>query len=160
MTRAVVEPTDTPARPAPRSRRRMPLPVAAGFAAAAGLLSLLAFPPLSWWWILPVAVALFTLAVHGQRVRVGALLGAAYGVAFFPAVLFWVRVVGFDAWAVLGLIEALYVAGMGALLAVVFRLPWWPLWSACLWVGQEFVRSRFPLGGFGWGRLAFGETSS
>jgi apolipoprotein N-acyltransferase len=67
-------------------------------------------------------------------------------------------VLGSDAWAVLSLIETLYVAVMGAGMALVSRLRLWPLWSACLWVLQELVRGHEPFGGFSWGRLAFGET--
>ncbi|WP_370739415.1 apolipoprotein N-acyltransferase [Streptomyces fradiae] len=40
------------------------------------------------------------------------------------------------------------------------RLPLWPLWAACLWVAEEWARDRLPLGGFPWGRLAFGVTGS
>ncbi|MQA06361.1 MAG: apolipoprotein N-acyltransferase [Streptosporangiales bacterium] len=161
MSQAVAEPTDEVAEaPVAGTRGRLPLPVAAALAVAGGLLTLLAFPPTYWWPTAPLGVAALTFAVYGQRPRVGALLGLLYGVAFFPVLLFWVRVVGYDAWAVLSLIEALYLAGMGALLAVAVRLPYWPAWTACLWVGQEFVRGRFPLGGFSWGRLAFAAADS
>ena len=29
-----------------------------------------------------------------------------------------------------------------------------------VWVGQEWLRGRFPWGGLGWGRLAFGQPDS
>ena len=40
---------------------------------------------------------------------------------------------------------------------VVQRVPGWPVWAACLWVAEELVRDRWPLGGFSWGRLAFSQ---
>lgn len=138
----------------------VPLRVAVPVAVVAGLITVLAFPRTYWWPTAPIGVALLALAIHRQRLRVGALLGALYGLAFFPVLLFWVRVVGYDAWSVLSVIETCYVALLGGLLALVSRLRWWPLWQACLWVVQEFVRSHFPFGGFSWGRLAFAETDS
>jgi apolipoprotein N-acyltransferase len=56
--------------------------------------------------------------------------------------------------------EAAFLAALGAALAVVARLDSWPLWSACLWVGQEALRDRLPFGGFPWGRLAFANPGS
>ncbi|WP_245641240.1 SCO family protein [Streptomyces megasporus] len=40
------------------------------------------------------------------------------------------------------------------------RLSGWPIWAACWWVAAEAVRSRVPLGGFPWGRLAFSQADS
>lgn len=137
---------------------RLPSRFAVPLAAVAGAVSVLAFPRIYWWPMLPLGVALLAVAVHGQRARTGALLGGLYGVAYFLPLLFWVRVLGYDAWSVLSLIETLYVAAMGAGLALVSRLRLWPLWSACLWVLQELVRGHEPFGGFSWGRLAFGEA--
>jgi apolipoprotein N-acyltransferase len=38
------------------------------------------------------------------------------------------------------------------------RLRWWPLAGALVWVGQEFLRDRWPFHGFPWARLAFGQA--
>ncbi len=59
-------------------------------------------------------------------------------------------------WIGLAVFCALYAAAMGAGQAIVLRLRWGPLWAACLWVAQEAVRDRVPLGGFPWARLASG----
>lgn len=159
MTQTVAGTTDEtdvgPERPRPS---RLPARFAVPLAAVAGAVSVLAFPRTYWWPMLPLGVAMLAVAVHGQRVRTGLLLGGVYGVTYFLPLLFWVRVLGYDAWTVLSLIETLYVAVMGAGMALVSRLRLWPLWSACLWVLQELVRGHEPFGGFSWGRLAFGET--
>src|SRR5699024_2145115 len=45
-------------------------------------------------------------------------------------------------------------------LALVVRLPGWPVWTAALWVAQEALRARWPLGGFPWGKLAFAQPDT
>lgn len=80
--------------------------------------------------------------------------------AFFAVLLKWLNVVGWDAVLGLAFIESLFLAGLGAALAVTSRLPLWPLWGACLWVAEEWARDRLPFGGFPWGRLAFANTGS
>jgi apolipoprotein N-acyltransferase len=103
-----------------------------------------------------VAVAVLTALLDGQRGGAGALIGLGFGLGWFIGWLEWLRVIGDDAWIGLAVFCALYMAAMGAGQAVVLRLRWGPLWAACLWVAQEFVRDRFPLGGFPWARLASG----
>jgi len=135
----------------------------AGAAVAGGLLLSLAFPPVGWWPLAPAAVALITVAIWQparRPLRAGALLGLLAGAAFFIVLLFWLHVIGPDAWLVLALVEALYFAPLGAGIAAVARLRLAPLWAACLWVADEAVRSRIPLGGFPWGRLAFSQSAS
>ncbi|MQA88345.1 MAG: apolipoprotein N-acyltransferase [Streptosporangiales bacterium] len=132
----------------------------AAAAAGGGLLILAAFPPIGWWPLASVGVALTVLAIRGASVRFGALLGLLAGLALFVPLLRWIQVIGTDGWIVLAVMQSLYVAALGGATAVVSRLQAWPLWSAALWVAEEFVRSRFPLGGFTWGRLAFSQTDS
>ncbi|MDX6313458.1 MAG: apolipoprotein N-acyltransferase, partial [Streptomyces sp.] len=83
-----------------------------------------------------------------------------FGFPFFVWLLQWLHVVGWDAVVGLSAIEALFIAVLGAGLALTSRLPAWPLWAACLWVAEELVRDRQPFGGFPWGRLAFANTGS
>ncbi len=123
--------------------------------AAAGLAVWSAFPPLDWWPLAVVGVALLWFAVRGARARVGALVGLVAGLATFVPMLTWLRTLGIDAWLLLALSQALWFAAFGAALTVAGRLPAWPLWGACLWVTLEWARSRVPLGGFSWGRLGF-----
>ncbi len=118
-----------------------------------------AFPPYDIWPLAPIGVALLVLACRDVSRRLGALLGLVHGLATFLPLLSWMTVIGPDAWILLALLEAAFLALMAALLPPVLRVPGWPVWVACLWVGQEAARDRLPFGGFPWGRLAFAETA-
>lgn len=136
-------------------------------AAAGGVAVLLAFPPVSAWPLAPVGVTAVTLAVYRQRARRAALLGFIAGLALFVPLLMWIQVMlsgldmtGIVAWIGVAVAQSAFVALLGAGLALVSRLPGWPLWSAALWVAEEALRGRVPFGGFTWGRLAFSQGQS
>jgi apolipoprotein N-acyltransferase len=134
---------------------------AALLAVGAGLMGVLAFPRFGFWPLAFVSVAGFSMAVHGRRSRTGAWLGLLYGLAFFGPLLHWTGIyVGAAPWLILALSQAAFLAGLGALLPLVQRLPAAPVWVATAWVLQEAVRDRFPFGGFPWGRLAFSQAQS
>jgi apolipoprotein N-acyltransferase len=108
-----------------------------------------------------VSVAGLSSAVHGRRARTGGWLGYLYGAAFFVPLLHWTGVyVGAAPWLLLAAAEAGFMAGLGAVLPLLQRLPLPPLWVGCGWVLQEALRDRLPFGGFPWGRLAFSQASS
>jgi apolipoprotein N-acyltransferase len=128
--------------------------------AAGGGAQLATTPPHEWWPLGVVGAALLIAACRGARARVGALAGFGYGAALFVPLLDWLHGVGLNAWLGLAGSQALWLAGLGAVLAVVGRLPGWPAWCAALWVTEEWARGRVPFGGFTWGRLAFGQPHS
>lgn len=146
--------------------RPLPLRVAAPLAVAAGLALLVAFPPYGVWPLAPVGVALLAAAVHRRRLRAGAGLGFLTGVAFFAPLLAWTNLhTGYLPWVLLSLLQAGYLALLGAATAwvspLVDRSRWaWPALTGLLWVGQEALRDRTPFGGFPWGRLAFSQDTS
>jgi apolipoprotein N-acyltransferase len=180
QAKTTTRPTGTAERPGrsvrrPRGGRRgRATPLLRVVAAAASALAVfLAFPPnlvsllvsghatsAGLWPLAPVGIAGFTLAVRGTRARTGAWLGLVFGLPFFLTTLLGIIKIGPDGWIILSLIEALYIAPLGAGIALVTRLPGWPIWTAALWVADELVRGRTPLGGFPWARLAFSQTSS
>ncbi|MEU8920552.1 apolipoprotein N-acyltransferase [Kitasatospora sp. NPDC048545] len=156
-----------PQEPAPRPGRavRAVAKVRAGLsrtglAALAGLLLALAFPPYDLWPLSLLGVAALSLLTRGRTFRQGLWTGFAFGLPFFLMLLSWLRVVGWDATVGLSVVEGLFLALLGGALAVTSRLPGWPLWTACLWITQEWARDRLPLGGFPWGRLAFANTAT
>jgi apolipoprotein N-acyltransferase len=126
----------------------------------AGLLLAAAFPPIGWWPLAPVATAMLALLFRGRTWRRGLALGMLFGLAFCFPTFEGLRPVGLDAWIALSIFEALYFALLGAGLALVTRLPGWPLWTAALWITEELVRGRVPFGGFPWARLAFSQSAS
>src|SRR6478752_5035091 len=126
--------------------------------AVAGALLAFSYPPIDLHLpLLPFGVALLTLAARGASVRVGALAGLVAGLVFFLVLLRWLTVIGVDAFLLVSAICALFLAAQTAGTTLVTRLRWWPLWVASLWVAQEALRDRGPVGGFPWGRLAFGD---
>lgn len=129
-------------------------------AALCGIALAAAFPPYGVWPLSVAAVAGLALLTRGRTARQGAWLGFAFGLPFFLWLLVWLRVIGWDAVVGLSVIEAAFVAVLGAGLAVTSRLRAWPLWGACLWVAEELARDRLPFGGFPWGRLAFANTGT
>jgi apolipoprotein N-acyltransferase len=129
-------------------------------AAVSGALVALALPPYDLWPLAPVGVALLVLLSRGLSARRAAAVGLVHGLATFLPLLSWLTVIGPDAWLLVALLEASFLALAGALTPSVLRLPGWPLWVACLWVAEELARDTVPFGGFPWGRLAFAETAS
>ena len=130
-------------------------------AALTGLLLYLAFPPVDLPELAVPAVAALLLLCRGQSARTGALLGLVHGLALFLPLVEWTATIaGPGALLALALLQAAFLALLGAALAVCTRVAWWPLWSAALWVGQEALRDRLPFGGFPWGRLAFSQGDS
>jgi apolipoprotein N-acyltransferase len=138
----------------------MRLPWRLLIAIASGVLLALAFPPVGASLLAPPAVALLVIATYRTTAWRGALIGAVQGAVTFGILLRWMTVVGGDAWILLVGLCAFWIGVVGAGQALVTRLRWWPLWVACVWVLQEALRDRIPLGGFPWGRLAFAQTAT
>jgi apolipoprotein N-acyltransferase len=145
---------DAPSGHQPRLLRRV-----LGSVGGGALLSL-SFPPYDLVWLAPPALAVMTLSWHGVRARRGLWLGYLAGLAFLLLHLTWMRVIGDDAWVALAGSFALFIGLVGAGVAATSALRWWPLAVPAMWVLSEAIRDRVPLGGFPWGRLAFGQTST
>jgi apolipoprotein N-acyltransferase len=129
-------------------------------AVAGGVTMWTAFPPLNLWPLAPVGVALLTLALYRLGPRAAAWPAFWAGAAFFLPALEGIVKIGPDGWVLLSLVQAAYFIPMGMGIALVTRLPGWPVWTAALWVAQEFVRGRAPFGGFPWARLVFSQTDT
>jgi apolipoprotein N-acyltransferase len=117
----------------------------------------LAFPepdlaPLAW-----VCLAPLLVAISGSSPVRGLALGYLFGIAFFGTLLAWITIVGYVAWVVLVLVQAVYVGLFGLLMAIASRrLPNLAAVAAApaLWVATDYMRASFPVGGFTWGQLA------
>ncbi len=122
------------------------------------LLMWAAFPPLD---IGPLAfvapVPLFWAIRRVERGVEAVTFGFVWGSLFFGVMLYWISVLGFIAWFPLTIALGAYFA-LYAFIVWSFRL--WPAWRWWLiaigaWVGIEFIRARFPFGGFPWGSIGF-----
>src|SRR3954447_16562914 len=129
-------------------------------AAAAGLMLWTSFPPLNWWPAAYLAVAALALLTRSGSRRRAALTGYLFGLGLFVPMLSFLRGLGIDAWLVLAVWESIWFALLGAALRHTASLRWWPVTVPVLWVGQEWLRDRWPFGGFPWGRVAFGQAHS
>ncbi|MCF3964525.1 apolipoprotein N-acyltransferase [Streptomyces fuscigenes] len=149
------EPSAAPGRTKPRLPARLARPAAA---VAGGLLLYASFPPRPLWFLALPGLALYGWSLHGRRLRAGFVLGLLGGLAFMLPLLVWTSVeVGSFPWIALAVAEAVFMGLAGLGIAAVSRLPVWPLWAAGMWIAGEAVRSRFPFGGFSWGKVAFGQ---
>ncbi|MEU7726458.1 apolipoprotein N-acyltransferase [Streptomyces sp. NPDC040724] len=142
--------------PAPRKGAWL---VRAVLAVLSGVLLYLSFPPRPLWWLAPFGIALLAGCLHGRRARAGFGLGFLAGLGFLLPLLVWTgEEVGPVPWLALVSLEALLIGLTGLGIALVSRLPAWPLFAAAVWVAGEALRARAPFGGFPWGKLAFGQA--
>ena len=138
------------------------------FAIVGGLALWLSFPSMGLWFFAPVGVALLAVATAGAAAWQGAVLGLLTGVAFFWPLLTWIGIyLGPLPVIALVALESLFTALAGWAMAVVQRPvgrgvfgAWSPLFVALAWLVAEWLRSIAPFGGFGWGRLAFGQADA
>jgi apolipoprotein N-acyltransferase len=147
---------------ASQSSKRWTGPLVGLSALAAGVASGLAFPPTAWWPLMPVGLGVLGWLIAARRVRVrsGIVLGGVFGVGYYGVLIAWLAVVG--VWPTIGLvlIMACWYGLLGLVLALVARYPAWPLYAGAAWVVVEYAASRWPLGGFPWGRLAFAAAET
>ncbi|MBV1940043.1 apolipoprotein N-acyltransferase [Streptomyces sp. BV286] len=151
-----LEPQARPVSRMVRSARRL---VPAAAAALSGVLLYVSFPPRTLWWLALPAFAVLGWCLRGRTWKAALGLGYLFGLGFLLPLLVWTGVeVGPGPWLALVVIEAVYVALVGAGIAAVSKLPGWPVWAAALWIAGEAARARAPFGGFPWGKIAFGQA--
>ncbi|MBT3152568.1 apolipoprotein N-acyltransferase [Streptomyces sp. CHD11] len=151
-------PTSAQTAPPARGGRLVRLLPAAA-AALAGLLLYVSFPPRTLWWLALPAFAVFGWVLRGRSWKAALGLGYLFGLGFLLPLLVWTGVeVGPGPWIALVVIEAVFVAAVGAGVAAVSGLPGWPVWAAALWIAGEAARARVPFSGFPWGKTAFGQA--
>ncbi|MET9812118.1 apolipoprotein N-acyltransferase [Streptomyces sp. NPDC006355] len=153
-----LKPRIAPGTPAAWSQRLVRL-LPAATAALSGLLLYVSFPPRTLWWLALPAFAAFGWALRGRGWKAGLGLGYFFGLGFLLPLLVWTGVeVGPGPWLALVAIEALFIALVGAGVAVVSKRPGWPVWAAAVWTAGEAARARVPFDGFPWGKIAFGQA--
>ncbi|WP_233522034.1 apolipoprotein N-acyltransferase [Streptomyces triticagri] len=149
---------ETPA-PASRGRRLMRRLLTPAAAALSGVLLYVSFPPRTLGWLALPAFAGLAWCLRGRGLKASLGLGYLFGLGFLLPLLVWTGVeLGPAPWLALVAAEALLVALTATGMALVSRLPAWPLWAAAVWVAGEAVRARVPFSGFPWGKVAFGQA--
>ncbi len=124
-------------------------------ALVAGVVLALAYEPYGLPIVVPFSIAAYVLCMRGLTPVRALAPGFLFGVGFMYVLIFWMRVVGPDAWVALATLEALFYAALGSVTALVTRLRWWPLWTAAAWVGCEVFRSSGTTGWMPWGRVSY-----
>lgn len=128
----------------------------------------LAYPLVSQWWLAPASIAIFTVATWNTNKKTGALIGFIFGLVAFRLQHDWLIVVGVDATWILSIYLALWIALIGIFVSIISRaitrqsIPW-PVGLVAIssvWVLEEFLRGRYPFGGYPWARLAFSQADS
>ncbi|MFC9286033.1 apolipoprotein N-acyltransferase, partial [Streptomyces sp. NPDC057052] len=149
-----LEPPTAPSRGA-RLLRLVP----AATAALSGVLLYVSFPPRTLWWLALPAFALLGRLLRGRGWKAGFGLGYLFGLGFLLPLLVWTGVeVGPGPWIALVLIEAVFVALVGAGVAAVSKLPAWPVWAAAIWVAGEAASAPLALRGLPLGKIALGQA--
>ena len=129
-------------------------------ALVAGVALGLSWQPFNLWPLAPFAIGALTLVVRGVRLRRAFGLGYLFAAAMLVPAIGWIHVLGVPIAIALIAFEALFFGVLAIGLRLVGRLPFWPLWAACCWVGVEFAYARIPFGGFGWTRIAYTTLDS
>lgn len=105
----------------------------------------------------------FLWVLRGAGPGRGALLGLAFGLAYYGALLYWILLFGELAWVSLVLASSAFAAAFGAAAPVLWcrRRPVRSTAGlAALWTVLEWVRGAFPLGGFAWGQLGAAQVDA
>ena len=128
------------------------------FAVLGGFLLSTSFAPLSIWWVGPLAIALLLKSLDGATPARRVMSLYLFGLSFLGPLLHWTSIyVGAVPWIILTVLESIFFLP----LAFISRIRSWSIFLfPSIWVALEGLRSRFPFGGFGWGRLAFGQADA
>ena len=131
--------------------------------AASAALMWAAFPPLDLGWLAFLAPVPFLWAIRRvERVGDVILMGLLWGFIFYGGMLYWIFVLGAIAWFPLTLALAAYVTAYAIVVWLVRLWPAWRWWLIAIgaWVAVEFLRARFPFGGFPWGSIGYAAGGS
>jgi apolipoprotein N-acyltransferase len=116
----------------------------------------LAFPEPDAFWVAAIALIPLLALSAGGGARRGFVVGTAYGIGFFGVLLSWISIVGWIAWLLLVVMQAVFIGLFGLVWGAtskdrgtVVRI----FVPAALWVAVEYLRSIVPITGFTWGDL-------
>lgn len=139
-----------------------------GVLAVSGLATWLSFPGTGVWLLLFPALAMLVAIVDQVRPGRAFLYAAWWMMFFFVPLTSWMELATgtWVAWFAAAAVQALFMGIWGASVAAVSH--WRPARTtlgqaaavALLFVAFEELRSRYPYGGFPWGKLGFSQVDS
>lgn len=131
-------------------------------AALSGLSLYVSHPPVGLWPASFLVVPLLLAAVlDAERPRQAAVAGLVAGAVGYAPMISWIVLpAGYAAWALLTSTQAVAVALAAAVSHRWARSPWIVAVAPLVWTGMEVWRNSVPLGGFGWGELAYAQVDS
>ncbi|WP_130865428.1 apolipoprotein N-acyltransferase [Acidipropionibacterium timonense] len=129
-------------------------------AVLAGVATGLGQAPVGWWPLVLPGVAALTVLVAGRRARTAAGLAYLFGLGMFGTCVSWVSVLGWPVAVILVVVMAGFCALTGWAVRTVILLPGGAVWAACVWSATEVLTARWPVGGFGWVRLAWASVGT
>ena len=145
------------------ARERPSLLVGCGIAAAAGLGTSLAFPPVGAWPVAFVGLVPLLLVLRTSTVGRGAIVGLCFGLGLYGASLYWVLLFGELAWTGIVLLSAAALAAFGAV-SILVRRSGRPIIDAlaiaAAWTVLDWTRAAWPLGGFTWDSLGISQVGN
>lgn len=126
------------------------MPVALLLAAGAGGLWAVGAQPRGWWPLLPIGVAVLTVALHGRHLRARLVIGVLAGSVLYGSTLAWLTGFAVAGYLGIALLEALMLA------VAVGSVPtarsgrwsggWWALPAGLVLL--DAAQTRFPFDGF------------
>lgn len=126
----------------------------------AGLLAFGAFAPLSLWWLAPISMAVLLQTLSDASFVKRLAIVFTFGIGFFAPLLSWSNIyVGDLPWIVLFVLESILLLPI-ALVPFSKQYPGRALLFPFLLILTEALSSRFPFGGFGWGRIGFSQADA
>lgn len=118
-----------------------------------GIIASGGFAPVAIWWLFPLGTAFFIVHTINQRGRIRIFNSFTFGLGLFAPMLHWSSsFVGALPWILLTILSALFYIPLAIALKEK-RFIW--ITFPVIWVAIEFLRNRFPFGGFAWGRAGY-----
>ncbi len=126
------------------------MPVTLVLAAGAGGLWALGAQPRGWWPLLPLGVAVLTVALHGRRLRARLLIGALAGAVLYGSTLAWLTGFAVAGYVGIAVLETLMLAVAVGLVPTArtgrWSGGWWALPAGLVLL--DAAQTRFPFDGF------------
>jgi apolipoprotein N-acyltransferase len=125
---------------------------------ACGALIGLSIPPFGWWPLAWLGFAALVIALPGRPVRTRVALGAGLGIGQFVIGLWWVQQFSIPGYLALVVIGAFYFA-LAVAVVPSDRRRWVAIALPASMILAEWVRDRYPLGGFPLGAVSLGQAA-